>query len=691
MVQVDEKQAGGSGSRTWAAWSTVLGLGALVFAVGWLMLHGWLMVAAAEAVDRNFRESSGRAEQYPPGGLFVEQDSYYWLGYVRDQRAAGGWRIPRWTYRDNTPDGRAVHWASPYLWLLRGSAEVAQGTRAGGYDEALARGAVWIGPVLHLAAVVLGAWLLARRFGWLAAGMFAVALVAQRESLWAFHALRPDHQQLYGLTTVLGVVLLLRGGLGDAAAGEDARCRLRRRLWFVAAGLVGALGVWVSATVTVALNLVVVGVVALVLTWRWTRGGESEAHSDPEVWRWWGWAGAAGCLLAWLVEYAPALPWGRLEVNHPLYALQWLAAGEALRLWAGWRCCGVGWSPRRLAGLGLAAAGVCLPVILITLGPADLHALRDPLMRAVHRYIIEFKTYAAVKEPEAVREFFGTYGLLLGPLLLAPAIAFLRGVPAALRPVLLVTWLVTVVLLATGLLQTRWLQLFAGMLAILLAVAIAALAQFEGRRAWAGRMGAVLLALACLGHAGWIAAAETRSIRPLIDGDTITLDVADRNTNQDIIKAGMLKMISVDLGRRRGNAEWRALASLDLAPYLHYHAGIPAVASLYWENTAGMAASVAFLTDSSGETARAIARERGLTHIMLAVGGQNVIRYHELGGIDLDSPAARRTLVSRLNIDDPSLPLWVFPDLLLIRLSGPKRPYLNVEFQTPILVYRLEP
>lgn len=670
--------------REWIrpSWLAGLGVAGLVVAVAWTAYFGWAMGAAADAVDRNFREGSGRPADFRPGGLFLEQDTYYWLGYVMDQRREGSWRPPRWTHRDNTPDGREVHWASPFFWVMRGTGELVATVRGLPFQDALERGARGIGPGLHLVAVLVGAVLLGRRYGWLASGAFAIALTAQRESLWAFHPLRPDHQALYGATIVLSAVLLLMGGLGEAVENEDARRTRRRHRWFAAAGLVGALGIWVSATVSVVFHLLVVGVVGLTAVWLRLHGIERSGRYDPQVWRVWGVAGAMACLIAWVIEYAPALPWTRLEVNHPLHALQWLAAGEALRLWTGWLLCGEPWSRARLAAFGTAAAGIVVAPLLLAFGPAELHALRDPVVRGIHRHISEFQTYATLAAPHPFRFFLITYGPLLIPMVLAPLLIYLRGVPDRLRLPLGLFWGVTALLLALGLAQARWMLLFAGLLAVLGAVTCAALAHYQGRGALFSRALAALIMLGFLGHAGWLIQQEFRFTRGLVAGKQI---------DPHFINAGCQKMLALDLGNHRADADWRFLADSGYAPYLHYFAGIPSAPSLYWENGAGIEASTVFFNDEAGDRARAIARERGLTHILLPLGPETVRMYRDLAGHGMeDHPdPTRRSLVTRIITDAPDLPLWILPDFALQPVVRSPRPYLDTHFQSPIGIYRL--
>lgn len=652
-------------------------------AVCWVIWFGWRTAGVADTVDQTFRESSGRPEAYRPGGIFTAKDSYTWLGYTQDQREAGTWRMPRMTWRDNAPHGREVHWSSPFLWLLRGAAEIRGWGSDLTFEQALEHGAVWTGPSLLLLVTIGGGGLIARRYGLLAAGAFAATLAAQSETMIEFHPLRPDHQSLYGATIILSMIFLLAGGLGTTVHSEDARAQWRRRCWFATAGLLGALGMWVSATVTAGVQLAFVASVGLVALWRHTHPSEPERY-DPGVWRIWGWTGGLACVAAWLVEYAPALPWGRLEVNHPLYALQWVAAGEALRLWTGWRWAGESWTRHRRAALaGWVAATAALP-LLIVLGPAELHAMRDPLMQAIHQHIVEFKTYAEATSAQPVRYFLGSFRSLAVPLLLAPALLLLRRNPKCHPRELAALWVLSIVLLALGMAQARWMAHFAAVLALLAAATVSAMLSGGRRGSRIMAAAAVLLMLANLGHLGFVYHKESRKL------DAIE---AGRRIDPGYLTVGYQKLLSIDLARHRGTADWLFLAGPDQAPLLHYFARIPAVSSLYWENAAGIRATHQFLSDPTGETALAIARERGITHILVHLhpGSAEIPRTMD-GAESLEAwdPDGRR-IINRIIFGTAALPSWIVPDSSLAHLVNRGYAYQDQTFRPPFGIYRVRP
>src|SRR5687768_9341451 len=93
-----------SGGRSGAGLGAalLLGLSALI------VLHSarsWIQSAAV--VDQGFSANAGAPAHSGGEAIYLELDSYYWLGFARDLQASGDWRL-RWTRRDNPPEGRAV-------------------------------------------------------------------------------------------------------------------------------------------------------------------------------------------------------------------------------------------------------------------------------------------------------------------------------------------------------------------------------------------------------------------------------------------------------------------------------------------------------------------------------------------------------------------------------------------------------
>src|SRR4051794_25954735 len=77
--------------------------------------HDW--DKAAKVVDSGFRHLATVNESITPGGIFLENDSYYWLSYSRRIGDGETLRV-RHTHVDNAPFGRPVHWSQSVSWLL---------------------------------------------------------------------------------------------------------------------------------------------------------------------------------------------------------------------------------------------------------------------------------------------------------------------------------------------------------------------------------------------------------------------------------------------------------------------------------------------------------------------------------------------------------------------------------------------
>ncbi|HTB63020.1 MAG TPA: hypothetical protein VK737_05470, partial [Opitutales bacterium] len=143
--------------------------------------------------------------------------------------------------------------------------------------------------------------------------------------------------------------------------------RAQARQWFIASGVAGGVGLWVS-TASEAPVLAEIGLGALLATGLFARGTspQSWAKADPSLWRVWGWSGAATSIFFYLLEYFPSHLGMRLEVNHPLYAFAWAGGGEILfRLSRWWADGKLAENPRDWAWLaGSAFAVLIVPLII---------------------------------------------------------------------------------------------------------------------------------------------------------------------------------------------------------------------------------------------------------------------------------------------------------------------------------------
>ncbi|HSJ23653.1 MAG TPA: hypothetical protein VK929_03140 [Longimicrobiales bacterium] len=373
----------------------------------------------------------------PPAGT----DGYHWIMQTERMLAGDGLRI-RHSEVDNAPDGREVHWSSPLRWWLGGLALVRKATHPHlTHARALEQVAPAAGAMLLAALLLILTPLIARWFGAPAAAVFVLAWVGVFPLYEAFMVGIVDHHGMLAVCCFLGLVLPVRGGSGWL---EDGRSPHRVRRWFAVAGVVSGVGLWISAAVMLPVIIAtgVAGVLAAALTRPEAPGGAGPRRAlMPDLWRVWGVAGAATAFTAWLVEYFPGDMGMRLEVNHPLYALAWIAGADLTSRLAGWlgesrtkAVPGAGGGGedgppgfrdflRRHGRWVLPELGVLLavPGIVLATGAATF-GLADPFLRGLHhQFIAEFQTLPSHLTGASALHIVQGTGLL--PLALLPLAA----------------------------------------------------------------------------------------------------------------------------------------------------------------------------------------------------------------------------------------------------------------------------
>lgn len=512
-------------------------------------------------------------------------NSYAWLAQTQQMLARGEWRV-RHVDTENAPFGREVHAASPYRWWL---GLVATGQRAlTGESPGLAveRAARLADPLLHGLLLLIATPLVARRFGGLAAGLFAAGAVALFPLAAGFFPGTPDDAGLQ-LLTGLGGVLLLLAGL-QALDGGDHTAAGRR---FGLAGAAGGLGLWLSPASGVPLLLGV------------ALGGLFVARlrrPSPDLlpWRAWSVSGAVTVLLASLAEYFPShLGSWELRAIHPLYGLAWLGGGELLAraaagLQLGWR------RPTLKSGLSLALAAVSLAAL-----PAVMWRFHNPGFLA-----------ADVSSFRLTNEGNGA--------LAANVVAWLRE--DGLSPVAVATLLPLIVLIPAGLLAIRRHALVALALGPVLATVAAACFQLRG---WM-LADAMLLTLLVAATAGavpsfrrWLWIGGTAVV--LVFG-TVRLLPAGRGPADNTLTLAeaqgiMERDLAHWLARRAGGRQPPIVhAPPALTTTLAYYGGIRGLGSLSWESQEGLAVAVRIAISTSRDEALALLRRRGVSHVVLA-------------------------------------------------------------------------
>jgi len=574
-----------------------------------------------------------------------DMDGYHWIMQAQAAAAADTLRVRHVDY-DGAPGGREVHWAAPFRWWILLLARVDRAFTDAPEGIAIERAAVLSGPVLLAAWLLLFAPLIASRCSRAAACLVAVGIVATLPCYVDFVAGYADHHGLVNLCALMSVLFL-------AQASRSIRSA---RLWVLAGAAAGGLGLWISAATQIPV-LVGLGVAGVAACWIgrgpepgnvWTR--------QPALFRSWGKAGALVSVAAWLFEYFPHHLGLRLEVNHPVYALAWLAGGEALCRLAR-IASGASPVPRRRNYLlgGLAAAGVAaVPVLIYLTRGTTFHVADGFLWRLHHDFIAEFQLLPDYLVRRAGAWEAWTPLLPLGVLVLA--VREYRREPRT-RSALTVALAPALVVLPLMISQVRWW----GLECMLLLPVIVVLLQPPpapgsagttpphtsppvSRPRWTG-LTAVLITLLYL--PGAIAA-----VRQTLQAGTLTEDDIHALAERDL--AHWLRL-------HAGTERVVLTASPTVTTSLVFHGGLTGVGTLYWENMAGLKSAAELYAAPTDEAARAVVRRCGITHIVVVSwdGFEGV--YARLArGTPASESIPADTFIVRL-LSAPVAPAWLRP------------------------------
>ena len=265
----------------------------------------------------------------------------------------------------------------------------------------------------------------------------------------------------------------------------------------------------------------------------------------------------------------------------------------------------------RLLLTALVASALPLAVLL---GPDAWHQMNDPFLKRLHaRYITEFQPSVLIREGNWASFFatFRAYALALpgiGVLLLAR-----REISPSRRRCLASAGLYAALFLAAALAQQRWGFSFAAALVWLTVLTLTALATasespHRSRWQWAAAVLTLLIVLDGL---------HTDISRLRMENNA----AENRALPESWISNNLHKRNALRWGLAADANQWRFCGAAPEVPPLYYFAGIPSVASYYWENAAGWQAEATLLGDVSPGATQAleIARTRGLTHIVSSV------------------------------------------------------------------------
>lgn len=607
--------------------------------------YGVAVDAPAAAPQGPTGYADGRRSLLLPAGA---SDTAHWIMQTQAMIAAGDWRV-RWVDYDNAPGGREVHWAAPFHWWLAGLAWLDHGVSGRPIGVSVERAAVYSGPVMFgLLLLGLTPFLL-RRFSAVAAALFLLGSVAVFTFYMDFAAGYADHHGLANICGLLTVLFLATGTIGEPARGRG---------WFIASGVAGGAGLWISAATQVP---VLVGIgLGLLAAAKFARGRTAGLAwlENPGLLRVWGWSGGAMSLAAWLLEYFPHHLNMRLEINHPLYAAAWIGAGEALRVAVlAVRDGRSALSSRDRAAGAVGASLVVLLPLVIAFTKARTFVVVDPFVWRIHNlYISEFQSLGRI----LAKGFTWTSVSICLPLLLVVPAAWraLRpGTPAEERAQLMLVLGPALLGWFMGWSQVRWLSLAYALTVPVLAVFF--------RTSEAGRTRASFF--------GWLAAGTLLFAPGLFKAGERTRDGADFTTEniQSLAERDVAHWL-----RLRGGADRVVVAgSPNSTSKLIYHGGLAGVATLYWENADGLRHAAALYGSASADAAHEMVTRLGVTHLVFFSWDAFEGPFAQLErGLPAEAPVPTDSFAAQL-LGSPVPPPW----LRLVPFKLPAHPSLAGE------------
>ncbi len=547
----------------------------------------------------------------------VGADGYQWLMHSQRLVSEGGWRI-RHTDTDNAPQGREIHWSHGFIWWLMLNGKIHSlftGLPLAASMEAVTPFAntFFLLPILLILPL-----LVYRSFGTVAGVVMALGFFAIYLLYELFVVGYPDHHGLAAVAAMCCSLFLLLGGAGWVTTKSETGVsgpfvgRVLARRWFIASGLAGAFGLWISAA-TIVPVLAGVGLGALAGWFLKTSSDGKPARTilDPSLWRVWGIAGALGSLFFYALEYFPNHLGMRLEVNHPLYALAWFCAGDLMARFGKWRVTGVPpWaSSHQLALTILAVLGMLVLPALIKLDPARFFQVSDPFLWALHKdYIHEFKHVMARLEDLDLQGSLIILNLIPFIAIVAVRLLFIKTLDRTWKALLLLGLGPALVLTLLGVIQVRWLGIADALWLAALAATwggISAAQALHKFQIWEKGIMIALMALVFLPHPVTTAIfhVETSGKKPNIGAGSAFM-ILVRDTAQT-------------LRRMNGDKPMRVLSGPTTSTWLSFFGGMQSVGTLYWENNEGLKAAADMYAAQTEKEALDLLKSRGITHVVI--------------------------------------------------------------------------
>lgn len=559
-------------------------------------------------------------------------ESYQWIAQTQQMMARGEWRLRHVDY-DNAPTGRDVRTASVYRWWLGAVGKAISLFSGKPVGVGVERAALWADP-LCLVLLALTVFVLATRwFGAWAAGTAVLGLAALSPLISSFLAGAPDAQTLALAVTTLSTLTVL--------AGVTVSPEGKRRVLFFVGGAAGGIGLWISVASGAPL-MMGVAVGAVLAGWaRREKTNTNERGLAPLPWRAWALGGAVASVAGFVIDYGSGHFAVRNDVNHPFWALGWLALGELAAICGSWAESGKLPAGVRSRALLIVAtlAVAAWPVYAIVNGLSVLPTLANPDRMA---------NLPGVEPAANILIWIGREGFSLASVaVLGPTLLILTGAVVALiprsanasgRPALAFAIGPVAVALAFAVVHVRrWAYVDAAL--IVLSVAWA-WSNTEAKRRVVLALAAGIAALIFIPGCWWTASALRAT-----QTDSVSIPEVEALVERDFAHW---------LGRRVGHAGAVVLAPPDLTVSTYFHGGLRGLVTPYPENNDGFNAAVRICSAPSADIALALVKKRQVTHIAIPSWDSSLDDYARVG-----APGNDATLIRMLHQWLP--PRWLRP------------------------------
>ena len=609
----------------------------MVAAVGLLSFEDAARIRHIGDVTRVGRQVSAeeawRPELIVPGH---RNQSFEWMDETREMFSIKHLRIYRIDY-ENAPFGRAVVSPSPYRWLLGSIAFVTHCLWGYPIGKGIETAALIADPLLLILLISFTAVYVAGRFGPVPAAVLAGGLAILYPFASAFLPGVPGSAGLALGCSLWSLLLLLPASSEPGRPLDTTRPKWR----FFFAGLVGAAGVWVSASAQMPV-LIGIGVGGLLAAWTARRSGNKGQEAS---WPWtdWGLGGASFCLLAYLVEFFPNhLSEWDLHRVHPVIGVAWLGAAKLLEQTSNWIA---GRQPSRALRERLTSFGALLALTALPLALWRTRSLGfvgiDP----------EFMRLSGLPESPIAASFWA--------LLLQNGITWPIG--AALAPLLAVVPAVWV-LSRTGMDLSRRLGVALTLGPLLVAVA------FTCREiSRASEVDCVLLVCLIPTTAVWSEAGKSKLtfvvggvlvILGFLPGAIHSWPATSRGSDTSLTETEVITLVERDLAyslqSQIGDSAAVALAPPDATTALYYYGQIGGLGTFGRENREGLGTAVRIISASTPEEAKELIDKHGVTHIVVPSWDPYMDAYAKLGEGQVEG-----TFLERLH--QWKLPPWLRP------------------------------